>query len=253
MQREKGEQSELAWTQQSLVRQWLCRCSWHSTRCWALSTITNQLSINTSNVKASSLTSRAAIAPSPSRLTEPLASSSNPPLAYAQNCHDSPKACATYGLLGTPELSSRLSVLNSRYCVLGTGNCELGLGSGCPIATSALSFFITSHVTSGLLKRHALRVPVDYSANASTSSQTSSSQCPLVSLLSATPVPFSLLWLLTSVQTNEPSNERTELALPRLEFPFLFSPPSSPSPFQPPIACRSPGPPFCLSARLDWK
>lgn len=63
VQREKGEQSELAWTQQSLVRRWLCRCSWHSTRCWALSTITNQLSINTSNVKASSLTSRAAIAP----------------------------------------------------------------------------------------------------------------------------------------------------------------------------------------------
>lgn len=63
VQREKGEQSELAWTQQSLVRRWLCRCSWHSTRCWALSTITNQLSINTSNVKASSLTSRAANAP----------------------------------------------------------------------------------------------------------------------------------------------------------------------------------------------
>lgn len=245
MQREKGEQSELAWTQQSLVRRWLCRCSWHSTRCWALSTITNQLSINTSNVKASSLTSRAAMAPSPSRLTEPLAGSSNPPLAYAQNCHDSPKACATYWLLGTPELSSR-------FPILGIGYCELGLCSGCPIATSALSFFITSHVTSGLLKRHALRVPVDYSANASTSSQTSSSQCPLVSLLSATPLlSFSLLWLLTSVQTNEPSSERTELALPRLETPSYSL--LLPSPCQPPIACRSPGPPFCLSARLDWK
>lgn len=88
--------SRVNWCGRStVVRQWLCRCSWHSTQCWALSTITNQLSINTSNVKASSLTSRPAIAPSPSRLTKPLAGSSNSPLDYAQNCHDSPKACAT--------------------------------------------------------------------------------------------------------------------------------------------------------------
>lgn len=64
--------------------QWLCRCPWHSTRRWALSTITNQLSINTSNVKASSLKSRPAPALLlllllPAFLPLSLASSLNPP------------------------------------------------------------------------------------------------------------------------------------------------------------------------------
>lgn len=160
------------------------------------------------------------MAPSPSRLTEPQAGSSNPPLAYAQNCHDSPKACATYWLLGTSELSSRFPILGIGYCEQG-----LALGSGCPIATSALSFFITSHVTSGLLKRHALRVPVDYNANASTSSQTSSSQCPLVSLLSATPRPL-LVVMAADIRANKRAIERTNrTGTAQTRDPFLFTSP----------------------------
>lgn len=147
----------------------------------------------------------------------------------------------------------RSSALGSRFPILGIGYCELGLGSGCPIATSALSFFITSHVTSGLLKRHALRVPVDYSANASTSSQTSSSQCPLVSLLCATPRPL-LVVMAADIRANKRAIERTNrTGTAQTRVPFLFTSPPPDSPFQPPIACRSPGPPFCLSARLDWK
>lgn len=132
-----------------------------------------------------------------------------------------------FWVLRCSALGPRFSILGIGYWVLGTENCELG--SGCPIATSALSFFITSHVTSGLLKRHALRVPVDYNVDASTSSQTSSSQCPLVSLLPTThhPPPPSPsrcygCWhpcKQTSHRTNEPNWH-----WPDSSFPF-YSPP----------------------------
>lgn len=119
----------------------------------------------------------------------------------------------------------RSSALGSRFPILGIRYCVLGLGSGCPIATSALSFFITSHVTSGLLKRHALRVPVDYIANASTSSQTSSSQCPLVSLLSATPRPL-LVVMAADIRANKRAIERTNrTGTAQTRVPFLFTSP----------------------------
>jgi len=102
--------------------------------------------------------------------------------------------------------------------------------TGCPIATSVLSFFITSHVTSGLLKRHALRVPEDSALLPSS---------PLLAPIVSLSLPLWLLWLLTSVQTNEPSNIRTEWYWSKLHFPSLCSPPSLPT--------------YCLSARLDWK
>lgn len=76
-----------------------------SAQFWALSTITNQLSINTSSVKANS---------------------------FGRGPGQIP---ADSGKPGRPGLV---------------------MWAGTPTATSALSFFITSHVTSGLLKRHAL-------------------------------------------------------------------------------------------------
>lgn len=141
----------------SWLAQWSCWCSWHSTRRCALSTITNQLSINTRNVEANSLTA------------------SSDPLPWVEL--ESPADYAQNRLLWVHSLPGCLP-----HC-----------------RTSVLSFFITSHVTSGLLKRHALRLPRLAALLGSRSFS-----------FSLRPLSWSLLWLLTSVQTNEPSNVRTE-------------------------------------------
>lgn len=115
-----------------VVRQWLCRCSWHSTRHWALSTITNQLSINTRNVKATQIESSSGPLPTHlpllsrplslcrplSRLTNTLASSYKPPQTTHKTVTAVPKAYGpTWRVLGTSVL--QFSALDSGYCCTG--------------------------------------------------------------------------------------------------------------------------------------
>lgn len=155
-----------------------------------------------------------------------------------------------FWVLRCSALGPRFSILGIGYWVLGTGNWELRTGFWVPhcyfrsvvfhyIACNFRFVKATRTARPSRLQRRRQHQLANFLQPVS----------PCV-LTPQHPVPFSLLWLLTSVQTNEPSNERTELALARLEFPFLFPPLSL---LAPPIACRSPGPPLRLSARLDWK